>query len=395
MSFLAAAQLAPGLLAGLYWRRAHGVAVTVGLAAGLFLWFYCLVLPEVLSAQSTLRSSGPFGLNWLKPQAIFGWEGPGPLSYAAFWSLGVNVLLLVATSRFYKATAADERQAAVFMNTHDTNEGQGDDFNLSPVRAGQLRALLPPFLEEARLQELWRSFEERYQQRLLPADRLPLFAVREAESLLAGVIGAASSSRVFSELTESRQVDFAGLASLVSEAGRQQTFNRDLLETTVESMLQGVSVVDAQMRLVAWNTRYETMFAYPQRLLYVGMPIAKLYRFNAERGVMGVQGQSVDHEVEKKLDWLRQGHPHRLERRLPDGRVIDIHGVPLPRGGFVTTYIDITDYREMVTHLEEVRLELEDRVASGSQSLADTNAELRRENRLRAEAESKLRDAGV
>lgn len=395
MSFLAAAQLAPGLLAGLYWRRAHGVAITAGLAAGLLLWFYCLVLPEVLPAGSALRSTGLFDISWLKPQALFGWEGPGPLTYATLWSLGVNVLLLLAVSKFSEASAADKRQAAVFMDTDEVGAQQGDDFNLSPVRAGQLRALLPPFLEEGRLQLLWRSFEERYQQRLLPADRLPLFAVREAESLLAGVIGAASSSRVFSELTESRQVDFAGLASLVSEAGRQQTFNRDLLETTVESMLQGVSVVDAQLRLVAWNTRYETMFAYPQRLLYVGMPIEKLYRFNAERGVLGGAGGSIDHEVEKRLDWLRRGHPHRLERRLPDGRVIDIHGVPLPRGGFVTTYIDITDYREVVTQLEEVRLELEDRVASGSQSLADTNAELRRENRLRAEAERKLRDASL
>ncbi|WOJ96185.1 PAS-domain containing protein [Congregibacter brevis] len=395
MSFLAAAQLGPGLLAGLYWRRAHGVAITAGLAAGLLLWFYCLVLPQILSVDSALRTDGFLGIPWLKPQALFGWEGPGRLSYAALWSLGVNTLLLFGLSRFSKASAADERQAEVFMSDQLVDEGRGDDFNLSPVRAGQLRALLPPFLEDARLQQLWRSFEERYQQRLLPADRLPLFAVREAESLLAGVIGAASSSRVFSELVESRQVDFAGLASLVSEAGRQQTFNRDLLETTVESMLQGVSVVDAELRLVAWNTRYETMFAYPPRLLYVGMPIAKLYRFNAERGVLGVEGTSIEREVEKRLEWLRQGHPHRLERRLPDGRVIDIHGVPLPRGGFVTTFIDITDYREVVTQLEETRLELESRVASGSQSLAETNAELRRENRLRAEAEGKLREASL
>ncbi|EED32642.1 sensor histidine kinase, putative proline sensor PrlS [gamma proteobacterium NOR5-3] len=395
MSFLAAAQLAPGLLAGLYWRRAHGVAITVGLAAGLMLWFYCMVLPQVLPDDSALRTAGPFGQLWLRPQSLLGWEGPGPLSYAALWSLGVNGTLVASLSWLFKPSLADVRQAAVFMDADASNELQGDDFNLSPVRAGQLRALLPPFLEESRLQQLWHSFEERYQQRLLPADRLPLFAVREAESLLAGVIGAASSSRVFTELTESRQVDFAGLASLVSEAGRQQTFNRDLLETTVESMLQGVSVVDSQLRLVAWNSRYETMFSYPQRLLYVGMPIARLYRFNAERGVLGVEGASIEHEVEKRLEWLRQGHPHRLERRLPDGRVIDIHGVPLPRGGFVTTYIDISDYREMVTHLEEVRSELENRVATGSQSLSEVNAELRRENRLRADAEAKLRDAGI
>jgi signal transduction histidine kinase len=64
-------------------------------------------------------------------------------------------------------------------------------------------------------------------------------------------------------------------------------------------------------------------------------------------------------------------------------------------GGFVTTYSDVTEYREMLTQLEETRLELEGRVASGSKSLADTNAELRSENRLRADAESKLREANL
>lgn len=396
MSFLAAAQLAPGLLAGLYWRRCHGLAVTAGLVAGLLLWFYCLVLPAVLGPGTSLLREGLFGLQFLRPQALGGWEGPGPLSYAAILSLGINSALMAGLSWVLRPSTADMRQASVFMDLPSRRAGEGgDDFDLSPVRAGQLRALLPPFLDDARLQQLWRSFEARYQQRLLPADRMPLFAVREVESTLAGVIGAASASRVMTELTESRQLDFADLASLVSDAGRQQTFNRELLESTVESMLQGVSVVDEELRLVAWNTRYEQMFNYPERFLYIGMPIARLYRFNAERGVMGVNEQDIDAEVEKRLNWLRKGHPHRLERRLPDGRVIDIHGVPLGSGGFVTTYVDITDYRDMVTELEEARLELEDKVASGKSSLAETNAELRRENRLRAEAESKLREANL
>jgi Na+/proline symporter/signal transduction histidine kinase/CheY-like chemotaxis protein len=395
MSFLAAAQLAPGLLAGLYWRRAHGVAVGAGLLAGLLLWLYCLVLPGVMTPDHALLSNGPLGAVWLRPQALLGWEGPGPLSYAALWSLGINAVLLVLLSRVLRPAHADIRQGRVFIS-RDRIDGDSDSaFDLSPVRAAQLRALLPPFLDASRMQQLWRSFEERYQQRLLPADRVPLFAVREAESVLAEAIGAASAARVINELTESRQLDFSDLASLVSDASRQQTFNRELLETTVESMLQGVSVLDSELCLVAWNTRFEQIFDYPERMLYVGMPVARLYRYNAERGVMGVGEQSIDDEVEKRIAWLRQGKQHRFERRLPDGRVLDIHVTPTPRGGFVNTYIDISDYREMLTQLEESRLELESRVEIGSQSLAETNAELRRENRLRAEAEAKLRDANL
>jgi Na+/proline symporter/signal transduction histidine kinase/CheY-like chemotaxis protein len=394
MSFLAAAQLAPGLLVGLYWRGAHGLAVLAGLAAGLLLWFYCLVLPAVLSPDQSLIAAGPLGVALLRPQALLGWHGPGPLTYAATWSLGANLLLLLSLSCLLRPSAADRRQAAVFMDPATPHAGdEGADFDLSPLRAGQLRALLPPFVDASRLRLLWRSFEERYQQRILPADRMPLFAVRACEAELAGVIGTASANRVIDELTHSRQLDFGELATLVSDASRQQTFNRELLETTIESMLQGVSVVDADLRLVAWNSRYEEMFDYPERLLYVGLPIERLYRFNAERGFIGGSGIDIDAEVSKRLDWLRRGSPHRFERHLPDGRVIDIHGNPMPNGGFVTTYIDISDYREVVTQLEETRTELESRVASGSRSLSEANAELRREVRLRAEAETRLREA--
>lgn len=392
LSFVAAAQLGPGLVAGLYWRRAHGLAVFAGLAVGICLWFYCMVTPVLFDPGGPLLEQGLLGFSSLRPQALFGWQGDASVTYALLISLGANVALVGGLSVLLKPSRADLRQAVVFLH-RESPAAAPDDFELSPVRAGQLRALLPPFLDASRLQQLWRSFEERYEQRLLPADRLPLFAVRDAESELAGVIGATSAAKLIGALKEGRQVDFGELASLVSDAGRQQTFNRELLETTLESMQQGVAVADGELRLVAWNSRYEELFAYPERLLYVGMPVARLFRFNAERGVMGTGGGSVEVEVEKRLRWLRKGAEHRFERRLPDGRVIDIHGVPMSRGGFVTTYSDISDYRELVTELEEARQELEGRVAVGSRSLAESNAQLRKENRLRGDAEGKLRDA--
>ena len=135
------------------------------------------------------------------------------------------------------------------------------------------------------------------------------------------------------------------------------------------------------------------MFDYPARFLYIGCPIARVYRFNAERGVLAGRGGSIEEEIEKRLAWLREGSPHRLERTLPNGTVIDIRGSPMPHGGFVTTYIDITDYRDVVVQLEETKQELEQKLASGSQSLSESNAALRSEVRLRASVEAQLREA--
>jgi signal transduction histidine kinase/Na+/proline symporter len=394
ISFLAAAQLAPALLAGLYWRRAHGVGVITGLLAGLALWFYCGLLPAVLPPDSALLVQGPLGVDWLRPLNLLAIPGEHRLAYATTWSLGVNLVALVVFSLVLKPSQADSRQARLFIEGWGVPALSADrDYQLSLIRVSQLQALLPPFMEPADLRQMWAELEDSYQQRLLPGDRAPQFVVDRAESVLACIIGATSAHKAMEQLETSQQLAYSDLAGMVSEASKQHTFNRELLQTTVESLVQGVAVVDKELRLVAWNRRYEEMFDYPERFLYVGCPIERVYRFNAERGIIDTRGGSVDMEIQKRLQWLREGHPHRLERTMPDGAVIDILGNPMPHGGFVTTYIDITDYREVVAQLEEAKLELEAELVFGSQTLSETNACLRQENRLRAQVEARLRDA--
>ncbi len=394
VSFLAAAQLAPAILAGLYWRRAHGTGVIAGLLIGIALWFYCGVLPAVLPPEAALLHSGPFGIDWLRPTQLFGLVGEYRLSYATAWSLSGNVLAMVLLSLLLRPSSADVRQARLFIEgAADESREDDSDYALSLIRVSQLQALLPPFMEPGEFTAMWREFEDTYQQRLLPADRAPVFVVNQVESVLARIIGATSAHQAMEQLERSQQLEYGDLASMVTDASRLHTFNRELLQTTVESLLQGVSVVDKELRLVAWNKQYEALFHYPERFLYVGCPIERVYRFNAQRGILGSGGRPVEEEVERRLNWLREGSPHRLERIMPDGTVVDIRGTPLPRGGFVTTYIDITDFRDVHAQLEEAKLELEQKVATGSQTLSETNARLRQENRLRAQVEASLREA--
>ena len=394
ISFLAAAQLSPALIAGLYWRKAHGAGVTVGLLAGLALWFYCGVMPATLSPDNALLLRGPLGIDWLRPMNLLGITGEHRLAYATAWSLGINVLALVVLSLVLRPSRADIRQARLFTGELNEQAGSSDkDYQLSLIRVSQLQALLPPFMEQGELRQMWQQFEDTYQQRLLPGDRAPNFVVNQVESVLARIIGTTSAHQAMEQLENSQQLAYSDLAGMMSDASKLHTFNQELLQTTVESLLQGVSVVDKELRLVAWNKRYEDMFHYPERFLYVGCPIERVYRFNADRGILGSSSGSVEEDIEKRLAWLREPSSHRLERTLPDGTVVDIRGNPLPHGGFVTTYIDITDYRDVVEQLEDTRVELEAKVASGSQTLSDANARLRQENRLRAQVESRLRDA--
>jgi len=151
--------------------------------------------------------------------------------------------------------------------------------------------------------------------------------------------------------------------------------------------------VDRNLQLVAWNSQYEKLFDYPPRLLYVGCPISRIYEYNAARGLLSdVRHNNINAAVERRLQMLRSGRPYRLERHMPDGGVIEIRGKPIPSGGYVTAYNDVSEYHRVMTELEEAKSNLEDRVQERTAELSDANESLQRENELRARIEQELHD---
>ncbi len=137
LAFAAFAQFAPGICAGLYWRGATRDGVFWGLAAGFALWLYTLVLPAVAPA-SALVVTGPAGLGFLRPQALFWFGEAGPLTHGALWSLAANVAVLVGIS-LRRGTTLQERQAArAFMQPSsraaqlaDGHQDAADDHRLA------------------------------------------------------------------------------------------------------------------------------------------------------------------------------------------------------------------------------------------------------------------------
>lgn len=147
----------------------------------------------------------------------------------------------------------------------------------------------------------------------------------------------------------------------------------------LQQMPQGVSVVDAQLRLVAWNTRYAEIFAYPDDLLRAGRPIEDLFRYNAQRGLLGPG--DVEEAIQRRLDYLRRGSPHEYERARTDDSVLEIRGHPLPGGGFVTSYADITAYKDAARELRTLTHTLEQRIETNTRDLRVAKAEAERANR--------------
>lgn len=148
---------------------------------------------------------------------------------------------------------------------------------------------------------------------------------------------------------------------------------------SLEHLPQGVSVIDAELRLTAWNRRYVEIFGYPPELIRVGRPIEDLLRYNARRGLLG--NHDVDDAVQRRLEHLRAGRPHMFEREWADGTVLEIRGNPLPGGGFVTSYADITAYRNTARELRTLAVSLERRVDERTRDLDGARREAERANR--------------
>ncbi len=153
------------------------------------------------------------------------------------------------------------------------------------------------------------------------------------------------------------------------------------LSRSLEHLPQGVVIIDGQQQLVAWNSRYLELFRFPPGLVQVGRPIEEIFRFNARRGLLGPG--PVDEAIQRRLNHLRSGRPHMRESEKEDGTVLEIRGNPLPDGGFVTSYADITSYKNAARELRSLADALEHRVAERTRDLDEARRDAEQANRYK------------
>src|ERR1700709_252495 len=119
LSFAAIAQLAPAFFGGLFWRRATARGAMAGMLVGFAVWVYTLFLPSFLDgnpARLLLLQHGPFGIEALRPQALFGADLP-PLMHGVLWSLSLNLLTYIMLSLARAPSAIERLQADLFVPT--------------------------------------------------------------------------------------------------------------------------------------------------------------------------------------------------------------------------------------------------------------------------------------
>ncbi|WP_374402184.1 PAS domain S-box protein [Niveibacterium sp.] len=166
-------------------------------------------------------------------------------------------------------------------------------------------------------------------------------------------------------------VRLRGVVQDIDEEKRAQIALRDreaMLKAIIENVPGGVSLIDSNLEVVACNELFKHLLGFPPEMFAEHMPsLEAIFRFNAARGEYGPG--DVETQVHERLALTRQMKPHRFERVRPDGTVLEISGMPLPSGGFVTFYLDVTERRRQEQELLRHRDHLQELVAEQTADL--------------------------
>ena len=348
VSFSALATLTPALAFAVWRPQTPARAAVAGVIAGFAAWAW-VMLPPMLAPGHAFVHAGPFGMAWLAPESLFGLTGWSRLGRA----VGVSLFVGAATTALLAGVGSAPHRS----------EARGSDRQT-------LRNAGRRFLPAQRVDELLRGAP--------PSGPVPAAIESALERELAAVLGSASARLLLDAARREAGPDLDTVAAIVGEASQDLRFNQRVLEAALENMSQGISVVDSELRLVAWNRRYAERFDYPPQMLRVGVPVEELVRHNLASGLLGAV--DMERELARRLAHMRAGTPYVTERRFPDGAAVEIRGNPMPNGGFVATFTDVTAFRVAEAGLKRSNETLEQRVAERTASLDLARREAERAN---------------
>lgn len=162
-----------------------------------------------------------------------------------------------------------------------------------------------------------------------------------------------------------------------------------LTQAGLNLIQQALSIFDADLRLAVCNRQYQIMFDLPEVFTRPGTTFEETIRLLVQRGEYGHQ-PDIEAAVRLRVDQARAFAPHYMERTRANGRTISVEGSPLPQGGWVTVYTDITEIKRQEALLRARSEELSGQVLANAERLAQANRELAATNAALEEAKREL-----
>jgi Na+/proline symporter/signal transduction histidine kinase/CheY-like chemotaxis protein len=373
VAFGAIAQIGPALFVAFYWRKATLAGVLVGISTGFTVWTVFNLLPQLGIYNHPLANTD------LPKTTVITLIG-----------LLINIISLWIVSLLTRQSIREQMQSKFFYKERTKTQWS---LPMQPkVDIVELEFLVARFIGQEKAKNCFKQFHGyQHNKSNKKFNEAILF---HAETTLARVLGSASAKLVTSFAISGQGMAFDQVAKLVEDNSTQQLeFSRTVLQSAIENVSEGISVIDSELKLVAWNKQYLDIFNYPDDFIYIGCPISQLIHFNLSQ--QGYFIKDIVQQVEKRIQFIKAGSRHNSEYKLKNGKNIHIEGNPIPGGGFVMIFSDITKYRQTEKVLKDENTDLESRVRFRTAELEKANRELAQANYELAQAQTKAEQAHV
>ncbi|SOC12115.1 Na+/proline symporter [Rhodobacter sp. JA431] len=256
IAFVGAAQVLPALIGGIFWRGATHTGAAAGMVIGFAIWLYALFLPSVGEGgliSASLMEDGPFGLTWLRPQALFGIDGLDPFLHAMLWSLLLNTLAFLTLSMISFPGPVERLQGVAFVNVFEGREG-AKGWSRGQAEAEDLLSMAQRILGAQEAQLFFQAQAAAQGKRGFLPDPTPDF-LAALERQLAGSVGAATAHAMISQLIGGAAVSVQDLIAVANEAQEIKEYSAQLEAQSKELARTARALREANEKLTSLSVQ--------------------------------------------------------------------------------------------------------------------------------------------
>lgn len=262
VSFSGAVQVLPVLIGGIFWRGATRVGAGLGLVTGFTVWVWTLFLPSFGAdaiVSVTLLENGPFGIGWLRPNALFGIDGIDPLVHGLLWSILLNSAMFFLGSVFSFPKPLERFQGAQFVNIFAMSDGSGA-WAGGAANAEDLLIMAQRILGGTDAQALFQQEAAAQGKDGYLPDVTPKFILR-LERELSGSVGAATAHAMVGQLTDGSAVSVEDLIAVADEAAQILEYSNQLEAKSAEQDRTARALRDANEKLTALSIQKDAFLS--------------------------------------------------------------------------------------------------------------------------------------
>ena len=313
VSFAGVVQVLPAMLGGIFWRGATRMGALSGLLIGFLIWLFTLFLPSFAGGvflPETVVQFGLFGLDWLRPQALFGFEGLDPLVHAVLLSMSINTLVFVLVSLITLPSPLEQLQGAQFVNVYQ-HSTQQKSWSGGVAQSEDLMVMAQRILGASEAQALFQSAATRQGvSGYLPEPSEEFLAELERE--MAGSVGAATAHAMVGQIIGGTPVSVHDLMAVADETAQMKVYSSELEIKSQELARTALQLRNANTKLTQLSVQKDAFLSQISHELRT--PMSSIRAFSEI--LRGVEVLSPQEQV--RYASIIQEETIRLTRLLDD-----------------------------------------------------------------------------